>query len=291
MDAASSTFGKWLMNGRRVVGLSAMTITPGYAVAATGDFDGDGKTDLVWTNAAVTPYPDPYLWTSTGNGFKSAEIEPYSADDKLLGAAVFDVDDEGYGSGNIDLVFLNQQTNTFGWWVMRGSTILRKQSFQVAPGYTVAAMGDFNGDGRTDIMWTSAAHDLYLWTWVSHGFDARYVGTYPAGWQLEGAGDVDGDGSADLIWANPGTGGFGYWLMAGATERKIWTTTVSKAYHIAALGDFNGDGMTDVMWTSAARDLYLWTSNGSGFDAQYVGTYPSGWSVVPSQVMAAWEGP
>lgn len=286
MNAASSTFGEWLMDGQQVVGLSAIAITPGYTIAATSDFNGDGKTDLVWTNTAVTQYPDLYLWTSTGSGFTSTEIGAYSADDRLVGAGVFDVDDEGYGSGNADLIFLNQKTNTFGWWVMQGATILRKWSTQIAPGYTIAAVGDFNGDGRTDIVWTSAAHDLYLWTWASHGFNAQYIGTYPAGWQSVGAGDVDGDGDADLVWTNPATGGFGYWLMNGATIKTIWSTTVSSAYRIAALGDFNGDGMTDVMWTSAARDLYLWTSNGVGFDAQYVGTYPQGWDVVPSQVMA-----
>ena len=34
------------------------------------------------------------------------------------------------------------------------------------------------------------------------------------------------------------------------------------------------------MWTSAARDIYFWTGNGTAFTSKKVGTYPSGWKIV-----------
>lgn len=281
MNTGANTFGYWLMNGASVQSLSSIPVAAGYRVVATGDFNGDGLTDLVWAGQAN----DLYLWISNGRSFTSQYIGTFPSGNTLVGAA------DVTGSGIPALLFVNSQAHTFSYWTMNGATVASQTTMPIAAGYSIAAIGDFNGDGIADLVWTSAANDLYIWFGTGTGFSSSYVGTYPAGWQLVGAGDVNGDGMSDLIWTNPGTGGFGYWLMNGAKVTKVWSTTVSMAYHVAATGDFNGDGMVDVMWTSSANDLYLWTSNGSTFSAQYAGTYPSGWSIIPSQLMAAWGEP
>lgn len=277
MNTGVNAFGYWLMNGSQVIGVSTVAVTSGYRVVATGDFNGDGKTDIVWQG----PSGSLYLWLGNGSGFTSKSIGSMPAGSTVVGAG--DINGDGYS----DLLFLNSQTGAFTYWLMNRANIIGQSTQQVAAGYTIAAIGDFKGDGMADVVWTSAKRDLYLWTGTGSGFSSSYIGTYPAGWQLIGAGDVNGNGVSDLLWRNQSAGLFGYWIMNGASAVSSATFPAASNYNVAAIGDFNGDGKIDVMWTSAANDLYLWTSTGSGFTPRFVGTYPAGWSVISSQLMAA----
>ncbi|WP_267222195.1 choice-of-anchor tandem repeat GloVer-containing protein [Dyella silvae] len=153
-------------------------------------------------------------------------------------------------------------------------------STTIAAGYYPAAVGDFNGDGVADILWTSANNDLYIWFGKAGGYTAQYAGTYPAGWSVVGAGDVNGDGMDDLLWLNQSTHQFAYWLMNGATRTSFSIINIAAGYYPAAIGDFDGDGRADVLWTSANHDLYLWTSTGGGFKSSYITTYPANWKIV-----------
>ncbi|WP_266180384.1 FG-GAP repeat domain-containing protein [Dyella humicola] len=99
--------------------------------------------------------------------------------------------------------------------------------------------------------------------------------------------DINGDCISDLLWMNDETHQFGWWLLDPISYPNGTITTqvsqlisVSPGYWIAATGDFNNDGLADLIWTSNSRDLYLWTSHGSGFDPAYIGTYPAGWTLV-----------
>ncbi|WP_424683260.1 choice-of-anchor tandem repeat GloVer-containing protein [Frateuria sp. YIM B11624] len=161
-----------------------------------------------------------------------------------------------------------------------GATSLERQAGgAIAAGYYPAAVADFNGDGHADILWTSAAKDLYVWFGQDGTFSSKFVSTYPAGWKVVGSGDVNGDGKDDLLWMNEQTHTFAYWLMNGASRSGYRTINVTSGYHPATFGDFNGDGKLDVAWTSARHDLYFWLASGAGFRSKYVATYPAGWQI------------
>jgi hypothetical protein len=57
----------------------------------------------------------------------------------------------------------------------------------IASQYRVAAIGDYNGDGRSDVFWRDTAKTT-LWIWRAEpagGFAIDYVGAYPpAGWEI-----------------------------------------------------------------------------------------------------------
>jgi len=112
-DPATSRFGYWLMaidaNGNfSRKGTRAFNVTPGYFVGATGDFNGDGAVDLVFTSAKR----DLYLWTNNQGSFTSSFIGRYPENWLLLGAA--DVD----GDGQADLLWWNESESEFGYWIM-----------------------------------------------------------------------------------------------------------------------------------------------------------------------------
>src|SRR5690606_17423044 len=196
----------------------------------------------------------------------------------VVGASRNDVD----ADGSSDLLFHNGTTRQFSYRIMDGRTVDRAELIGgVGRGYTVAATGDFNGDGKADVVWTSAARDIYFWTGNGNTFSSRKVGTYPSGWKIVGAGDVDGDGKSDLLFHNAATRQFSYRIMNGNTQkRSALISGVGKGYSVAATGDFNGDGKVDIVWTSSRRDIYFWIGNGNGFTSTKVGTYPSGWKIV-----------
>ncbi|WP_424681921.1 reprolysin-like metallopeptidase [Frateuria sp. YIM B11624] len=151
-------------------------------------------------------------------------------------------------------------------------------------GYRIAAVGDLDGSGSADLIWTSGAHDLFFW--INNGADAYQSvqgPNYSAGWTLVGTGDLNGDGSDDLLWLNATTHEFMYWIMQGTTVASSRTMSIATGYYIGAIGDFNGDGRADIAWTSPARDLYIWTtaSNG-GFKSTRSLSYPAGWRLVGS---------
>lgn len=160
-----------------------------------------------------------------------------------------------------------------------GTTSALDSSTTIASGYYPAAIGDLNGDGIADIVWTSPNDDLYVWFGGPGGFTPKALGKYPAGWTLISAGDVNGDGMDDLIWLNSSTNQFAYWLMNGATRIGSRIIAVAPGYYPAATGDFNGDGKLDIAWTSSKNDLYIWQGTGSGFTSKYVTTFPAGWRI------------
>ncbi|WP_189439270.1 choice-of-anchor tandem repeat GloVer-containing protein [Rhodanobacter panaciterrae] len=186
---------------------------------------------------------------------------------------VVPIQDDIYGAGKSSLLMSGPGALSVGTTTNIGAPI------SIANGYYPVAVGDLDGDGIADIVWTSQNHDLYVWFGGVNGFQPKYIGTYPAGWTVVGAGDINGDGKDDLIWMNDQVHQFAYWLMDGSTRIGSRTFNITPGYYPAALGDFDGNGKLDIMWTSAKNDLYVWLGDGAGFSSKYITTYPAGWRI------------
>ena len=120
-----------------------------------------------------------------------------------------------------------------------------------------------------------------MWTGNGNTFTSVRFGTYPVGWAVVGAGDINGDGNSDLLFHSASTRQFSYRILSGASVvRTGLISGVGAGYRVGALGDFSGDGREDPVWTSNARDLYMWTGNGSTFNSVRFGTYPGGWVTI-----------
>ena len=82
--------------------------------------------------------------------------------------------------------------------------------------WTIVGVGDFNGDGKPDILWrnTSTGADV---VWYMNGATMTSYAALSAvtdqTWTIVGVGDLNGDGKPDILWRNTSTGANVVWYM------------------------------------------------------------------------------
>src|SRR6266480_4161457 len=176
------------------------------------------------------------------------------------------------GDCKSDVLWRNAVTGENYIWLMNGLTITSQgfvDSVDPTSGWQVQGVGDFDGDGRADILWRNlATGENYVWlmngqTIASGGFLTQVGGQ---AWQVKGIGDFDGDGKADILWRNSSTGENYIWLMNGLTiaSQGLVSVVADQAWQVKQVGDFNGDGKADILWRNTVTgEDYMYLMNGS----------------------------
>jgi len=152
-DLLSGRLSVWRMNGTD----RTATLTPapssagkGWRPAATADFDGDGKPDILWQNHSTGRL---VLWLMNGAA-RTASVTPNPSSVgetwRAVGAADFN------GDGKPDILWQNPTTGQLVVWYMNGAT--RTGSAPLKPSsvggrWRIVAVQDMNGNGRPDIVW------------------------------------------------------------------------------------------------------------------------------------------
>jgi hypothetical protein len=277
----SRWFAYWEMSGFTPTAYSPVFAPPpSYRRVATTDFTGDGKADVMWHRSGL----DLILWATDGTGgFVQATVPTPSPFFEVIAAE--DVDGDGKG----DLLISTDSGRSVAYLLMDGAVIRRRSPELASPtGYRPVAFGDFNGDGRADIVWKSG-RTLLMWLGDGAGFTPAPIRDHAEGWDVWGAGDVDGDGKADLLLTHRAFRLLAYWIMDGAAVLRYSPAfrlpggeTPNARFGPITTGDYNGDGRLDIVH-SRERDesLVMWVGDGNGFREWPMRQHALGWRVAP----------
>jgi hypothetical protein len=180
------------------------------------------------------------------------------------------------GDGRVDLLWRNQSSGLLYAWFMNGVTQSSGAYLNpsaVDSSWVVVGMGDFNGDGKTDLLWWQQTTGI-LYVWYMNGV-VRTGGAYlsPAqvpdtNWKVEGVADLNGDKKPDILWRNQVTGELYVWFMDGVGMTSGAYVTPSRVsdtnWKIEAVADLNGDGKPDLIWRHQTfGTVYVWYMNGA----------------------------
>ena len=222
---------------------------------ALGDFDNDGKPDIVVSEQAGLDMVEVLL--GNGDGTFSTAV-PYSAGHNTFYCTVGDFN----GDGNLDIAVSNHSDNTISIFLGNGDGTFRSQLVSAA-GLTPAemAVGDFNKDGKLDIVVMNDEETTFS---ILHGNGdgtfqspvAYASGTnpaYPDGSSSNFAvGDFNHDGNLDLAISNSSNNTVSIVLGNGdGTFRAPVTYSVGTWPMQIATADFNGDGNLDIAVANA----------------------------------------
>jgi hypothetical protein len=268
----------WFMNGAAIADGQGNAYLPiGHTAIGSGDFDGDGRLDVVSASSA-----DVRISFGQSNSFRATQVVASRPPGVWAFAGATDVN----GDGRTDMIWHHRGSGELYYWLMDGASIVGGNGNAFLPiGHTAIATADFDGDGRGDVLSANAFDVRISFARPNGVYTApNIVGNRPAaGWAFAGAGDVTGDRLADIVWHNVNSGELSYWVMNGSAVASTQGGSFLPAgFEVVTLGDFNGDGRADVVATSATETRVSLAQTAAGFgSAALINPRPfAGWKFV-----------
>ena len=229
-----------------------MLEAPAWGTSASGDHNGDGRSDVFFRNTATGANQ---LYLMDGATIQqNLSVSSVAADWTLAGRGDYT------GDGKADLLWRHMPTGALWLYEMDGNTTVSSQFVTTVSGadWQIVGNGDYNGDGKADILWHHATNGT-VWLYEMDGStitNSTGVGVVPdTDWQIAGNGDYNGDGKDDILWRNSTSGANWMYLMNGATITSSAGVSVTPDtnWQIVGSGDYDGDGKSDIFWRHAGN--------------------------------------
>jgi uncharacterized repeat protein (TIGR01451 family) len=228
--------------------------------AVEGDFDGDGRSDILLFNATTG---EVRQWRMSGLTVSSVVSvgTAASATARVVGVGDYD------GNGVSDLLWRDGTPGRTYLW-LNGSAV--ETVLPAAPfvGGVVVGSGDWDGDGTSDVLWFDpASTQAYVWLMVGGGVSAEgSLGFGGSGREVEGSGDYDFDGMSDVLWQDRTTGATSLWFVNGLSVVSLSAgpTMADLDELVVGVGDHNGDGRAQVLWQNqTTKAATVWVMDGA----------------------------
>jgi hypothetical protein len=189
-----------------------------WMIVGNGDYDGDGVTDILFRrhrNGVQRSGPVEVFFM---NGDRVREIVKLSTEECI------------------------QRRN--------GSTRCRLRRARVRGEWQIVGSGDYNADGRSDVLFHNAFENKFdLWTMMAGGIYKSEILPDDFGNAAEviASGDFDGDGMSDILWRDLQNGDVDIWGLTADSTLGPLEGGGNPWWSAIGAGDFDGDGRDDVL--------------------------------------------
>ncbi len=243
--------------GNSVFAVGSHLQVNGTYLPIAGDFNGDGKGDILWYGRGT--HPD-VLWYSTGTRFVNGPTV-------TINGVYIPLTGDFNGDGRTDVFWYAPGSGGETVWYGAPSGFTGGGHFTVNGSYKPAA-GDFNGDGKADIVWnTRVTPTQAIWYGTTNGFE-QHTANVPGAHGTALVGDFNGDGSDDVLWYQAGLSRDALWLGTPFGLAVAPSHPKISGSYVPVVGDFNGDGKADVLWYVPGAGLdSVWYGSTSGISA------------------------
>jgi hypothetical protein len=245
-------------------------------ISYSGDFNGNGKQDILWRN---TQTGEVRIWYMNGSTIVSNDhVATIGLDWKIVGIGDFN------GDGISDILWANTVDGSYAIWIMHGDNAISYQ--HPSPGYewSITGVADLYHNGMADILWRNIVTGA-VQVWRSRSplnFSSELINFASLDWSLVGTADLFGNGLPELIWRNQNSGEVRAWQLNGdSIVANVSLAVVPLNWQVAGFADFNGNGQDDILWrNSMDGSVDVWIMNGFGIQAQlFSGTVSPDWQV------------
>ena len=214
-----------LLSGGVIVGIYSSTTE----VFGSGDFDKDGNYDLAIYDSATGVTKIVFM---NGNVQDSELVlGTLTTADKAVAVGDFNADNLP------DIVTDNVSTGSKMVHFLSGTgknlSISSSSSVSTNSGYAVVGAGDFNQDGKTDLLveqltsssdpLAKVARVIWLMNGTSISSSTSVLQPFAQEWRMKGTGDFDNDLNIDIMVEQDGTGRKGIWYLNKTSLRDGFT--------------------------------------------------------------------
>jgi hypothetical protein len=255
----------------------------------TGDFNGDGKSDVLIYGGADGSWR---LGTSDGTNLTWQVISTVPGYGNLLDGRHRTLIGDFNGDGKSDVLFYYGGDGHVWLGLSSGSALTWHQASDTSgygnllDGSHAIFTGDFDGNGKRDLgfyyngdgnFWVGLSDGANL-TWSKWSTTLGYGNLIDSGHQLL-SGDFDGNGKSDFLFFYNGDG---HWWM-GLSDGKSFTwhqagtvaTNLLDWSHRLYTGDFDGNGKSDAAYYSDDGSWWVGLSDGTNLSWQSMGNVMS----------------
>lgn len=156
----------------------------GWNLVGVADFNGDGRSDLVFQNQSTHQIA---IWLMVGAHYQGGVLLPVVPPSGWSVVGTGDINGDGFP----DLIFQNQSSGQIAVWYMNGTAYGDGLQMKAVPaaGWKVVGVGDYNRDGFADLLLQNQTNDQAVIWFLQNG---AFAGgdtlslTPPAGWKVAG---------------------------------------------------------------------------------------------------------